>query len=320
MRWGVCATVAEPLPLLAAFAAHYAEMGASVIRLYLDRPVPGLATCLSRIDAVDIIEADESHYRRALEAPGKPDRLNRKQRLNANHAARTMDVDWLLHVDADEFLASDDFGAELAALPDEVDSLHIPNGERAWIAGAPNTTIFDGVLRWPVTGPRRRVRRLLGEEVMRYTNRGFCGHDWGKSCTRTGRGLKLGLHRPRSDPPAVVVTSERAKICHFDGLTRVHWVAKLRRYAELGMYSQPSGGRRFRYEQMRYVTEAGGQGDAAMAMHDLARVIPAEQAETLRDKGVIEPMPCDPAAATRRAFGDEVDLSPAAFDAALTVN
>lgn len=317
MRWGVVTTVAEPPALLAAFVAHYAQMGAGAIRLYFDRPDPEAVTLISRVPGVEVIDADAAFYTDELGVRAKPAQLNRKQRFNADHAMRTMEVDWLLHVDADEFLAAEDFAGQLAAQHADIDSLHIANGERAWIAGTAPGTIFDGVLRWPVDGPRRRIRRILGPDVAEFTDRGFCGHLWGKSVTRTGRGLKLGLHKPRREPPAHQVAAPSARLCHFDGLTRRHWVAKLMRYAELGMYAEPKGPHRCRHAQVAHVKNAGSDPAAAFALHDMIRVIPADTAQAWQDAGLIEAMPCDPAAATRAMFGDEVDLSPAAFDAAL---
>ncbi|MHA6326216.1 glycosyltransferase family 2 protein [Roseivivax sp. CAU 1753] len=317
MRWGVTATVAEPPALLAAFAAHYAHLGAAAIRLYLDRPDPAVARLLATVPGVEVIDADAAFYVQSLGCRTKPGALNRKQRFNADHALETMDVDWLLHVDADEFLAAGDFAAELCAVPDDVDSLHIPNGERAWLAGARSDTIFDGVLRWPIPGPPRRVRRILGDEVARFTDRGFCGHMWGKSVTRTGRGLKLGLHKPRRDPPARQIEASEAQLCHFDGLTRAHWVSKLLRYARLGMYAKPVGPHRCRHEQVAFVQAAGSDASAGSALHDKVRIISATDAAAWQEAGWLAPMPCDPAAATRLYFGDSVDLSPAAFDAIL---
>ncbi len=304
--------------LLAAFAAHYAQMGASAIRLYFDRPDPEAAALLARIPEVEVIEADARFYTSEIGVRGKPDALNRKQRMNADHALGSMDVDWLLHVDADEFLACDDVAATLAAQPEEVDSLHIPNGERAWIEGEPPRTIFDGVLRFPVTGRPRRVRRVLGPEVAEFTDRGLCGHMRGKSITRTGRGLSLGLHKPRRDPPARIAEAADMTLCHFDGLTRAHWVAKLLRYAALGMYAEPKAHHRSRHAQVQYVKAAGEDPQAAFALHDRVRLIPADKAAEWRAVGLIAPMPCDPAGAARAVFGDALDLTPEAFDRTLS--
>ncbi|SFP99051.1 Glycosyl transferase family 2 [Roseivivax halotolerans] len=314
MRWGVVSTVAEPPELLAAHAAHYVTMGASEIRYYLDRSDPRINELLGRVPQVHLIGADEAFYTDIVGVRRKPAALNRKQRFNAEHAVRTMEVDWLLHVDADEFLAAEEFAGLLSALPDDIDSLHIPNGERVWLRDAPVDTIFDGALLWQVPGPPRAARRLLGDELALFTDRGFCGHALGKSVTRTGRGLSLGLHGPRREPPARIAESREAKICHFDGLTRAHWCAKLMRYAAQGMYKDGSRAQSFRARQIAEVTEAGGDGAAALALHDKLRVLGPELADALRQAGCLEPMPCDPARATAALFGGSVDLRPEAFD------
>ncbi|MHA7875906.1 glycosyltransferase family 2 protein [Roseivivax sp.] len=315
-RWGVAATVAEPPALLAAFVAHYLSLGADPVRLYLDRPEPEAEALLSGLPGVELIRADAAFYLRTLGRRRRPDHLNRRQRMNIDHAYATLPVDWLLHVDADEFLAAPEFVARLDVQPPEVDSLRIANGERAWLAGPPPRTIFEGVLRWQVPGPRPAVRARLGPEVMRFTDRGFCGHALGKSVTRTGRGLRLGLHAPRREPVAQIAEMPDARIVHFDGLTRAHWCAKLMRYAEQGLYDAARPAQRFRAAQIAHVTEAGGRA-AAEALHDRLRVLGAAEAEALQAESLLEPMPCDPAGAARALFGEGLDLSPEAFDRAL---
>ena len=110
--WAVATTVFEPPQLLAAFAAHYAALGASEIRFYFDRPDPVGEALVCEIPQCSVVQADKDHFRTSFNVP-KPENIYRRQRFNANHAYRATEADWLLHVDADEFLAPVDLVSEL---------------------------------------------------------------------------------------------------------------------------------------------------------------------------------------------------------------
>ncbi len=317
--WAVVATVHEPPQLLAAFVAHYFAVGASEVHLYFDRPNPEAEALVRHFPHCHVVHTDAAYFRSNFGSK-RPANIYRRQRFNANHAYRACRADWLLHVDADEFIDPKGLTDELASLPDEVDSLQVPNAERVFLANSPPSGIFEGVLRMLFAGPRHKVAASLGEDMARFTNRGFCGHIWGKSLTRTGRKLRLGVHAPQRRSNAVVRRSERAMLCHFDGMTPLHWVRKLERYAASGHYANakadPTG--RHRVNQLNFVLENGSQPAVLRGLHDRLRSLSDEDAKRLRGQGLIREISIDPASAVRAAYGPErVDLSVSAFDAAL---
>ena len=67
--WGIVATVDEPPQLVAAFAAHYLALGASEIRLYLDRPDPAAQHLLGRLAGVHVTVCNDQHW--AENPPGR---------------------------------------------------------------------------------------------------------------------------------------------------------------------------------------------------------------------------------------------------------
>ena len=102
--------------------------------------------------------------------------------------------EWLLVVDADEFVFGDraipDF---LAEVPDTVDAVSLPTAEAVWGPGDELGAPFGSThfrLTWP-RGRRRLLKRLIYGDVARYLPLGLAGHAAGKEFIRTGRSYSL---------------------------------------------------------------------------------------------------------------------------------
>lgn len=313
MRWGVVATVREPLALLLAFVAHHRALGADEVRLYLDDPSDPGAERLAAIPGVSLVRCDAGWWR----ACGtRPDKQSARQQHNATHAYGDMAVDWLLHVDADEFLHLDRPLAEvLGALPRGAEWLRLQMRERVWREGAAAPTIFDGVFRHHLRGLDAEAAAIYGADV-RFLKSGMASSPAGKALVRTGRGMRLSAHAPRRGgavPPHGV--AEGAAVLHFDGLTPMHWLAKMRRYA--GHDPEVLAGlvHRERLRQLQALAKAGPEG--AAALHARLYRLPQARAEALRALGRLSDHRPDIAGAVARVVpGPAPDLTPAGFDAA----
>ena len=77
--WAVVATVAEPIELIAAFAAYHIEMGAAQVFLFLDAPRPGDADMLEKLPGVQVICCDAAYWQERLQA-ARPDSLTPRLR------------------------------------------------------------------------------------------------------------------------------------------------------------------------------------------------------------------------------------------------
>ena len=314
--WGVVATVREPAALLVAFAAYHLDMGAKRIHLYLDAPNPELRVLIGDDPRISLIDATQEFYVDDLNRR-RPPGINRRQIVNAAHAEMVTDVDWLFHLDADEYLTRSDPAAELAQLPGEIMALLVPNGERVYAAGAPITDVFDGDLILPVPNPAA-LARLRGPEMNRFSRQGLMGYTRGKSAVRVGKGFAPGIHEP-SMALELKAAATDLLVCHFDGLTRLHWALKMMRHIENNLLHDAGRGRSdYRTEQLRAVRDAGGDLNAIEAFHDRLRLIGSQGARKMRARGWMLDTDVDPGAAIRRQFpGLAVDLSIAAFDAQL---
>ena len=118
----------------------------------------------------------------------------------------------------------------------------------------------------------------------------------------------------------MVRPSERSILCHFDGLTPLHWVHKLQRYVDSGHYVDESADRagRHRIRQALFVKEHDGSPEVVQALHDRLRVIPDETYDRLAEMGLVRDLGIDPVRTVNETYGEgQIDLSISGFDAEL---
>ena len=312
--WGVVATVKEQRNLLIAFVSYYASIGADCIYVYLDEDDVQTRDQIATVPGCQVVLADPAYFRNEWNC-GRPKSHRRRQRLNATNAYRRADVDWLLHVDADEFLICPDFRDFLAKCPEDVETIRILNGERVFAGGAARPTVFDGWQLLPGGLKPWQRKHFVNDDVRRFTDSGFCGHMLGKSVTRTGRDYRLGIHAPLKRHAFDQITSSDPALCHFDGLTALHWMLKLLRYKDAGLNTERTRSSQFRYEQIKYLLEAKTDGRAVERLHDSIRVYEPGLLENLQKRGIAAPIDLDVSGAVSRFFPDSSgDLSPECFD------
>lgn len=234
VTWGVVATVAEPAPLLKAFAAHHLACGASEIHLCLDDPADPAANALRQLDKVFVHRSNLDWWKMSG-LNRRPPQNRRRQGINATLVSQQTDVDFLLHCDADEFLRPGaDVSAALQPLKGTGLWLKVHNLERSFVTGQPIQTTFDGVFK--------RFPQLKGDAACLQhplLRNGFTGHGAGKAFVPTGFGYNFAIHAPvigpvqaREVPPHR--RSSDVELLHFDGMTALSWAAKLLRIAAYG--------------------------------------------------------------------------------------
>ncbi|SFR40710.1 glycosyltransferase family 2 protein [Litoreibacter janthinus] len=320
-KWGVVGTMDEPPQLVAAYAAHHLWSGASSVHIYLDRDDPKTRALLAPLAGVHVTIADAAYWRSAFDIK-VPKTHQRRQTLNATHAYRSTDVDYLVHLDADEFIHQvEPLEKELARLRKmrPGDYLNIPNLERVWLEGEPQDSMFSQTFRASTKRMEGDFSRLVldGEGLTRF---GLTGHSEGKACSPTGYDYILGIHRPHHDTDRPwtfpgVKRSRSSVILHFDGMTRLHWVYKRLRKAlfRATQVGQPIT------EQMQAQIDAidagGGDMAAANALHDRIKVL-GKLADPLRAEDLLMDVPFDATRGLNALLPHEnFDLSAAGFDA-----
>ena len=178
--------------------------------------------------------------------------------MNAQYAYETNDVDWLAHIDIDELIVSDiPLAEELTHMPAGIHRIKLNSQERVYLEGNAPVTLFDGMFRINRDVGIRAERQIHGS-TLPFTTQGFCGHVAGKSLTKTGRDVLIGIHSPRLFPGSKAgfirgIDAGHSRLLHFDGLTPLHWTSKLFRYANNDHYINDSDGQQHRQKLLDFV-------------------------------------------------------------------
>lgn len=315
-RWGVVATVREPAALVIAFACHHLALGAREVHLFFDLPHDPVAGLAESIEGVVVTRCDAAHWA-ALGHARPPEPQTRRQTLNANLARARVDLDWLLHADADEFLwLPDGLGAELAAMPADARWLHVPNLERCW-AGPIGGEIFDGVFRADLADLPEVAAQVYGKRTQAL-QAGLGGHFGGKAMVRARdpEGF-IAIHKLRAQEGGPELASHRAataRILHFDGITPVPWALKNLRYAAQGATVAKLLNRQ-RIASIGAILRARDPARAALRVHEALYRLDAAQAAGLEAAGRLMRADLDIAGAVaRHAPHLAPDFSQAAFN------
>jgi hypothetical protein len=311
--WGVVLLAQEPGVLVLTHLAWHRAAGAAEVHLYLDDPTDPVAEAAARLPGVRVTRCDAQFWA-AHPSGRRPALVTARQSWCATQAYRAATSGWLLHLDADEFLAGPPLGPELERHAGHPGAVVIPVRERAY-AGAVPDALLAGVFRIPQP-PARRSHPLLAP-LAEVAPAGVLGHALGKSATRTGLPLRIDCHFPKTatgEDAVPKVAADGPVLLHFDGLTPAHWLAKQR--ARIAVLAGRETGflGPHRRAQIAALAACGGDPVAERALHDRLRVI-ADPGPWMA-AGLVESRPFDPALACRAVLGALHDLTVAGFDAA----
>lgn len=318
--WAVVATVDEPAPLILAFAAYHLGLGASEIHLYFDRPNAEARALLADLAGVQVTDCDHGHWARVADGV-RATRTTLRQCANANDAYEKCNADWLIHLDADEFLAQGiGISQRLSQVPKPLRVLRMLPLERAFL-DAPSADLFGGVFRSWAPGFANWGDDIYGR-FGKFLHKGFTGHYVGKSFVRTGQNdLTMNIHFAflRGTQEVPEPDSQDGGLLHFDGLTPLHFKLKLLRRTLLNYYftkDNPDG--ETRDKQVRFARNHLQSPDQLNAMIAGVMVLDAQQASFLEGRGLLHHTGFEPAAVLARA-GVTMDLSAARFDEATRI-
>ena len=230
--WGLVATIKAPVSDILDFAAYHLEAGAHRLYIYLDDDNPDAFAALKPHPKLRVIQCNKAHWQKL---GGRPAKHQVRQTRNATHAyARRAEVDWLIHMDVDEFLWTDRPVADhLSALP----ATTLCARTRPIEAISGDGTLFKGFIP---PGPDRlaivqRIYPNFGDHV----KGGFLSHLAGKLFVRTGLGaLTVKIHNVFLDEqmnPGEIELPE-IELCHCHAKTWDDWIAAYRYRLEKGSY------------------------------------------------------------------------------------
>ena len=189
LRWGTVTLTNAPLPRIARFAAHHLNLGAGEVHIFLDAPDPAAQAWLMRHPALRVIACDGDWW--AMQRKPRMKAHQMRQSWVATQCYQGSTLDWLAHVDVDEFLLPARPVAQvLAEVPGDMAALLLPPVEM--LAG-PGPTRFKTTPR--MAGQDKAVLAQLYPTFGAHLRGGYVSHLEGKLIARTGiPGLRIGLH------------------------------------------------------------------------------------------------------------------------------
>jgi len=193
LRWGIVSTIRAPLGDIARFAAFHLDLGAAEVNVFLDVPDPNTAAYFASHAKVKITLCDDAYWASKPKKARSSHQL--RQAFNASRCYRHTRLDWLAHIDVDEFLLSPDPIAQtLADTPSDAAFARIRPAE---LLAQPDP--WSGLSHFKLT--RQEVGLSKSQiidfypEFGPYIGDGFLSYTGGKNIARTGLpNIRLGIH------------------------------------------------------------------------------------------------------------------------------
>lgn len=258
--WGLSATIKAPLPDILRFAAHHLDIGAQRLFLYLDDPDQDGFDLLKTHPKIRPVLCDDAWWN------GKrPQKHQVRQTHNATHAYnRRSGVDWIIHMDVDEFLVSDRPVADiLSDQPGDTPIARVRPMEQ--LAG--DGTAFKAFIP---NGPDRiRTVAALYPTYGIHLKGGFLSHLAGKVFVRTGLDdVRVQIHNvfQNNEMLSGPEDTQGIELAHCHAKSWEDWYAAYRFRMEKGSYRPDLKPNRPR--------ETGG-----LSMHELFALIESEAGE-----------------------------------------
>lgn len=266
-RWGLAATILAPTDDIMRFAAYHLEAGARRLYLYLDDENSEAYAALKDHPKVRVTRCDAAHWQKL--SGKRPAKHQVRQSLNATHAyGRAADVDWLIHMDVDEFLVSDaPVGETLAALPRSQQIARIRPMEAL---SPPRTGAPSAFKAFIPNGPdRMRIVSEIYPTYGPYVKGGFLSHLAGKVFVRTGLpDVRLQIHNAFQNDKIIEGPEQQPGIdlAHLHAKSWEEWLSAYRYRLQKGSYRAELAPNRPR--------DRGG-----LSMHELFAMIESEGGE-----------------------------------------
>jgi hypothetical protein len=228
-RWGLSATIKAPTRDILHFAAYHLEAGAHRLYLYLDDDNVAAFDRLRAHPKVRPTLCDDAWWN------GKRPRKHQvRQTHNATHAYhRKAEVDWLIHMDVDEFLISDRPVSDILSGLTDATIARIRPMEQ--LAG--DGTAFKAFV--PNGPDRNRTVAQLYPTYGAHIKGGFMSHLAGKVFVRTGLAdIRVQIHNVFQRDAMLQGTEDTPGIdlAHCHAKTWDAWIAAYHYRIEKGSY------------------------------------------------------------------------------------
>ncbi|MEL7163836.1 MAG: glycosyltransferase family 2 protein [Pseudomonadota bacterium] len=304
--WGIASTILAPAEQILRFAAYHLELGAHRVHIFLDNGNADAYRALKAHPKIRVRVCDDAHWRK-LGGP-RPKKHQVRQSVNATQAyCRSADVDWLIHMDVDEFLVPQQrLDKRLSAAPSTTQYLRCRPTEA--LAGGDGTAFKAFISPGP---NRQRLVETLYPTFGRHLRGGFMSHVAGKIFLRTGLpDIELRIHNAFQHGETLGDGTEMpdCDVAHVHAASWDAWRAAFEFRLQSGSYRpdiKPARGEhgvRLHDLLTGIYTDAGERG--LRAFFDEVIGDSAALRSTLQEHGLLRLIPLDTDAPLSRHFPD----------------
>ena len=220
-----------------AFVAHHLTLGADRIQLFFDDPDDPAADTLRQIDRVLVTRCTDAFWTK--NGFPRAEKLQERQRRVLRRVYRSTNLDWMLHIDIDEYMQTKQ---PISALLERTPK------DQPVVKAAPFESMYDPTLKDDLfTGRLFRgwvqdpdLRRIVFGNLAPILTGGMLSHRQGKCFFRSGvEGLVPTVHNARLNG---ATTNEMPfhpdlTLLHFHANEPDQWVASAHSRARSGSYS-----------------------------------------------------------------------------------
>lgn len=240
--WGVVATIKAPTVEILNFVAHHLELGATHVWIYLDAANPDAKEQLKPHPQLTVVRTGDNYWQKTRGK--KPSMHQPRQSFNVRHAYnRAKKVDWLLHIDVDEFLWPDrSITEQLAALPEECLVARVRPAEAMASVDDSGLIYFKSFIADSTL--RNQIVAETYPKFAPYLKNGFVSHVAGKMFLRTGqKDMAIKIHNVarngRQNPGQVELTD--VALLHLHTTSWEHWMQSFAYRHKKGSYRNELG-------------------------------------------------------------------------------
>lgn len=230
--WGIVSMVRGSAKDILGFAAHHLDLGADFMYIYMDEPNRPAFRALRMHPNVRVRVCDDAFWQKRKR--NRPDKHQIRQTVHATFAYRNTRLDWLAHIDVDEFLwPSEPITDLLNSVPENIPAVRV----------RPMEAMACGEDLYKANIPAGPDREALVQEI--YPNYGgfvlggFLSHVQGKLIVRTGmENLNFRIHNLFQNKELLPCKFELPglELCHRHAPDWDHWLAHYRFRMERGSY------------------------------------------------------------------------------------
>lgn len=242
--WGTCTTVKAPLAQVVAFVAHHLGLGAGRVWLFFDDPEDPAAAAVEGISGVRVVRCDARHWRKNGTGKGektRPEAHQVRQSQNVGAVYRRTNLDWLVHLDVDEFIwPTRPIREVLAEAPPDAPALRMAPWEALHDPALPDDIFTARAFRRALKGPDYSALKAdVFGPYAEMLDQGAISHSAGKCFFRAGvPGLSPRIHTAMIGGERLVLRDVMPDVAllHFHAQDREDWIARLPFRATKGAY------------------------------------------------------------------------------------